>query len=94
MQSTCLTTFCFSQNIGSLVGLFGGLILPSDDDHPALKTTGNWRIIFCLPLPMYIIMALIFFTVVNYDTPKFLLARGKSDQCNSAVKKIYKTNGD
>ena len=43
---------------------------------------------------MYIIMALIFFTVVNYDTPKFLLARGKSDQCNSAVKKIYKTNGD
>ena len=77
-----------------MVGLFGGLILPPDDDPAALRASGNWRIIFCINLPMYFLIVTLLLTVVNRDTPKFLLARGKSVECTRVVHKIYKTNGD
>ena len=68
--------------------------MPPDDDPDALRASGNWRIIFCINLPMYFLIVTLLLTVVRNDTPKFLLARGKSSQCNTVVHKIYKTNGD
>ena len=53
-----------------------------------------WRIIFGFPLPCYIFIAIVLLTVVNDDSPKFLLTQRKRDECLKVVKKIYHTEDD
>ena len=93
IYSTCLGTYCFSQNFGNLFALFSGLLLPPDDDKPALKASDMWLFIYAFPLVWYIAMAALLFTVVRLDSPKYSLVVDKKSQCIAVIHRIYKTGG-
>ena len=61
--------YYFSQNVGNLIAMFSGALLPDDDDTAALKETNIWYYIYAFPLVFYLIMAVLMFTVVRHDSP-------------------------
>ena len=63
-------------NAGELVAILLGMILPSIRDNRAeAETTSAWRIIYGAPLIFYSIQLLLFFTIIRYDSIKFLMDR-------------------
>jgi hypothetical protein len=61
--------------------------LPPDDDKAALKDDEFWRVIWGLPIPMYIIQLILMHTIVKYEPPKFCLVniRDADDQLKSPL---------
>ena len=94
MYGTVMGAFVCFINIGSLIALCSGAILPDPNDHEALKESGRWRIIFGFTLPLYIYIGAMLLFVITDDSPKFLLTERRRDECVKVVQKIYKTEGD
>ena len=87
-------SFAFSQNIGILIALSGGALLPPDT-APAqeILDSNSWRILFAIPIPFYllILVSMLFF---YQEPPKFLLNKGDIGEAEKSIKKIYKVNTD
>ena len=94
MYGTAIGAFVCSINVGSLIALCGGAILPPETDEAALKASGMWRVIFGFPLPLYMLIAILLLTVIRDESPKFLLTQRKREECLKVVQKIYHTDGD
>ena len=85
--------YYFSQNVGNLIAMFSGVLLPDDDDTAALKETNIWYYIYAFPLLFYLIMAVLMFTVVRHDSPKFSLVKKNKKECHAVLHQIYQTGG-
>ena len=79
MYGTAIGAFCCFINVGSLIALCSGAILPPEGDKDALKASGMWRIIFGFPLPCYLFIAIVLLTVIKDESPKFLLTQRRRD---------------
>ena len=94
VYSTCLSTYCFSNNIGNLFALFSGLILPPDTDKEALIASNMWFLIFAFPLLFYLIILALLSTVVIRESPKFSLINEHKEECIAVIHQIYRTDGN
>ena len=73
--SLCIGIYAFSINIGSLFALTDAIILPKDTDTQALLDDEVlWRLIFGLPLVLFIFSTMGFLFYIKYDGPSFYLA--------------------
>ena len=93
MYGTAVAIFVFFINVGSLIALSGGLLLPPPDDPEALRESGMWRVVYGFPLPLYCLITVLLLTVCRYDSPKYLLIQNKREECIKVVQRIYDTEG-
>ena len=93
IYTVCFGLFYFSQNVGGLLAMFSGLLLPPDDDTKALKESNMWLFIYGFPAALYLLMVILMLTVVRYDSPKYSLVTGKKENCIAVIHQIYKTGG-
>lgn len=63
------------------MALFSGLLLPDDKDTAALMKSNMWFYIYAFPLVFYLIMAVLMFTVVVHDSPKYSLVKKEKKEC-------------
>ena len=94
VYTPCFMTYYVSQNLGNLIALFSGLILPPDSDEKALIASNTWYFIYAFPLVWYSIMVALLIGVVRYDSPKYSLVKGKKEDCIAVIHQIYKTGGN
>ena len=73
--------FYLSQNLGNLLAMFSGLLLPPDKNKQELIDTNIWYYIYGFPIILYGIMILLLLTVVIHDSPKFLIVQNKREEC-------------
>ena len=85
MYGTVMGAFVCFINVGSLVALTSGAILPDPNDDEALKESGLWRVIFGFTLPLYFLIALLLLIVVRDDSPKFLLTQRRREECLDVI---------
>ena len=86
--------YYLSQNVGNLIALFSGLLLPDDKDTAALMKSNMWFYIYAFPLVFYAIMAGLMFTIVVHDSPKYSIVSNKRKECLAVLNQIYKTDGN
>ena len=86
--------YYLSQNVGNLIALFSGLLLPDDKNTAALMKSNMWFYIYAFPLVFYAIMAGLMFTVVVHDSPKYSIVSNKKKECLAVLNQIYKTDGN
>lgn len=90
--------YCFSFAIATIIAYMLALGLP-DDKHPdgtdnidGLTDDKFWRIIFGLPILLYVVQLILMYTACRYESPKFLLlkieALQKLNGSESHVKKL------
>ena len=78
-----------------MVAIVLGLILPSPiTEVESAKTTSTWRIIFGVPLILYVIQLILFCTIIRSESIKFLLDKGREDEALDLIKKIYCADQD
>ena len=79
--------YAFSIAFGTITAFLLALGLPKDDDKPALAKDEFWRVIWGLPIPMYLIQLALMHTIVKYEPPKYLLVkiRDADDQLRSPL---------
>ena len=76
----CIALYAFSMNIGTLIALMSGIILPLDDDTEALLDNQvSWRIIFGFPAVLFTISLVGFLVQIRFDGPPYYFAIGKFD---------------
>ena len=67
--------YAFSIAFGTITAFMLALGLPADSDKPALAADEFWRVIWGLPIPMYLIQLTLMHTIVKYEPPKYLLIK-------------------
>ena len=73
--STGIALYICIQAIGGSLSLFAAALLPPADDPVALKNSQVYLFILAFPIPLYIIMVILLFTVLPYDSPKFYIVQ-------------------
>ena len=80
-------------NFGIITGIFMelalGLAFP-DLDSEAAKTTQIWRIAYGFQLIPGVISLLLWAFVHTYETPQFIVDKGRNEEAMRYLKKIYK----
>ena len=66
-----------------------GAFLPSNSDKKALQESNAWVYILGMPLILYAIMAISFFTVLIYDSPKYNIIKGDTQNTLNGISRIY-----
>ena len=74
--------------------MFSALALPPDTDREALKHTKVFYYIMGFPLILNFLMAVLLFTVITIDSPKYYMVNGNKESSLKAIKKIYRTEDD
>ena len=69
--------------------MFSGVLLPDDTDTAALMKSNMWYYIYAFPLVFYVIMAVLMFTAVTHDSPKFSLVKKNKKECHAVLHQIY-----
>ncbi|KAI0822076.1 MFS general substrate transporter [Trametes gibbosa] len=87
--------WAFGQLVGSLVAwpLFVNFSCASEDDCPRSSNQG-WRyFLFCMGGLMTLLFFLRFFVFHLYESPKFLMSRGRDSEAVEVVRAIARYNG-
>mgnify|MGYP001321921726 FL=1 len=83
-DSTGSTVQIFNS-MGSLAALLIGLGLPKDG-----TPTWWWRLMLGLPMVFCLLRAVLLLTVFNFETPKYLIIKGRTQSAVNVLRKIYK----
>ena len=89
LQSTFIPVYITAMAFGSSFALFSAALLPPDSDSEALQSSQVYLYIMGFPLVLYILMAVLLFTVIKYETPKFYMVAGEKKTSLKVIKKIY-----
>lgn len=90
--------FVVSQNIGSCLGMYDGLLLPREynnpDYHQQLVDYSDWRYIFGFPFLLFTILIIQLLFFIRSEGPKFYIVRGQKEIAIRVIHDIYETKGD
>ena len=68
--------FLLFTALGGNIAMFSALALPPDTDREALKDTKVFYYIMGFPLILNFLMAVLLFTVITIDSPKYYMVNG------------------
>ncbi len=75
---------------GFLVAYMIGIGLPSSKANIDYSQNNYWRFMLAFPIFVALAQTIMLFTVYTHETPKFLYAHRKRDECEDLLAKIYK----
>ena len=76
-----LVAFCVGLGIGDV----------ETDDYDSFEIQYYWYIIFTIPIGFSLLQVLLLLCVFKYDTPIFLKQKGRTEDLNIFMNKIYIT---